>query len=100
MNDLSTPGFDADASPSVSPSVSKGQWANHALRKLQEGQVLLQSPNGKVFHFYCAGEPLTPCAPHAAKRLREMGLLTVARSDIRGTQYVLREPFQPDTPAA
>lgn len=102
LHDLSSApsGSDFEPSPSVSPTVSKGQWANHALRKLHEGYVLLQHPSGKVFHFYRAGEPMTPCAPHAAKRLLAVGMLTVTKSDVRGTHYTLREPFQAEPGAA
>lgn len=57
------------------------------MRKLREGYVLLQSPNGRAFHFYRAGEPMQPCAGHAARRLIGLGLLTVVRTDVRGTQY-------------
>jgi hypothetical protein len=84
----------------ANPSVSKAQWANYALRKLRDGYTLLQAPNGRVFHFYRAGEPMQPCAVHAAKKLVAMGLLTVARSDVRGTHYGLREVFQSEASAS
>jgi hypothetical protein len=79
----------------ASPTVSKSQWANFALGKLRDGCVLLESPNGRVFQFYKPGEPLQPCAAHAAKKLLGMGLLGVAKTDIRGTHYALRDAFQP-----
>lgn len=83
-------------STAPSPSVSRAQWASFALRKLREGYVLLQAPNGKVYQFYRAGEPLQPCPAHAARKLLAAGLLGVARSDIRGTHYTLLAPFQPE----
>jgi hypothetical protein len=96
--------FDTGSSPAEfgnapshpNPTVSKAQWANFALGKLRDGCVLLQSPNGKVYQFYKPGEPLQPCAAHAAKKLLTMGLLGVTKTDIRGTHYGLREAFQPE----
>jgi len=98
---MSLSDFSASPDPGSSvaqanPSVSKAQWANYALRKLREGYVLLDAGNGKVYHFYRAGEPMQPCAAHAAKRLIAMGMLTLTRSDVRGTHYGLREAFQPE----
>lgn len=80
----------------ANPTVSKSQWANFALTKLRDGFVLLQSPNGKVFQFYKSGMPLQPCAAHAAKKLLAMGMLGVAKTDIRGTHFALRDAFQPE----
>lgn len=95
--DLNTSAAESGGGPShANPTVSKSQWANFALRKLQEGYVLLQFPNGKVYQFYKAGEPLQPCAAHAAKKLLEMGLLGVAKTDIRGTHFGLRDAFHPE----
>ena len=99
--DLSSTPAESGGPTHANPTVSKSQWANFALRKLREGCVLLQSPNGKVYQFYKAGEPLQPCAAHAAKKLLEMGLLDVAKTDIRGTHFSLREAFQAENgPAA
>ena len=98
--DVSSISAESGGTSHANPSVSKSQWANFALRKLREGSVLLQSPNGKVYQFYKAGEPLQPCAAHAAKKLMEMGLLDVTKTDIRGTQFGLREAFQADAAAA
>ena len=96
--DLNSAPAESGSAPShANPTVSKSQWANFALRKLQEGYVLLQFPNGKVYQFYKPGEPLQPCAAHAAKKLLEMGLLGVAKTDIRGTHFGLREAFQPES---
>jgi predicted component of type VI protein secretion system len=100
LSDFSSPAESGGGAPQANPSVSKTQWANYALRKLREGYVLLQMPSGRAYNFYRAGEPMQPCAPHAAKKLIAMGLVTVLRSDIRGTQYALREAFQPDEAAA
>jgi len=82
------------------PSVSKSQWANFALGKLRDDYMLLQSPNAKVYQFYKPGEPLQPCAAHAAKKLLAMGMLGVIKTDIRGTHYGLRTAFQPEAPVA
>jgi hypothetical protein len=93
----SSPADLGGAAPShANPTVSKSQWANFALGKLREGFVLLQSPNGKVFQFYKSGMPLQPCAAHAAKKLLAMGMLGVAKTDIRGTHYALPDAFQPE----
>lgn len=92
----SAPSESSGAPASANPTVSKAQWANFALRKLRDGYVLLQAPNGKVYQFYKAGEPLQPCPAHAAKKLLATGLLGIAKSDIRGTHYTVREPFQPE----
>ena len=73
---------------------------SYHLGKLRDGCVLLQSPNGKVYQFYKPGEPLQPCAAHAAKKLLAMGMLGVAKTDIRGTYYGLRDAFQPEAPEA
>ncbi len=78
------------------PSVSKAQWANFAAAKLREGYRLVQSPSGASYRFHKAGFPLQPCAPHAARKLLEMGLLRVAKTDLRGTHYALRPAFQPE----
>ncbi len=92
---------DSGASPShAHPSVSKAQWASFALGKLNDGYCLVQHPNGNAYQFYKPGVPLQPCAPHAARKLLALGLLDVAKADIRGTQYALRAAFQPDGPAA
>jgi hypothetical protein len=96
----STPAESTGGPSHANPTVSKSQWANFALRKMQEGYVLLQSPNGKVHQFYKSGEPLQPCAAHAAKKLLEMGLLGVAKTDIRGTHFGLRDAFQADAAEA
>jgi hypothetical protein len=93
LSDLSGPRDSAISVAQANPSVSKAQWANYALRKLREGYVLQQAPNGRAFHFFRAGEPLLPCATHAARKLIEMGLLTVVKSDVRGVQYALAEGF-------
>jgi hypothetical protein len=101
LSDFSAPSDPGSSPAQANPSVSKAQWANYALRKLREGYVLLDAGNGKVYHFYLAGEPLQPCAAHAAKKLITMGLLTVVKSDVRGTHYGLREAFHPEpAPAA
>lgn len=100
LSDLPAPSESGVSTAQANPSVSKAQWANYALRKLREGYVLLQASNGKVYHFYKGGEPMQPCATHAAKKLVAMGLLVPAKSDVRGTHYVLREAFQADAPAA
>ena len=84
----------------TSPSVSKERWANFALGKLRDGYALVQSPNGLAYQFYRPGEPLQPCPAHAAKKLTAVGLLTVERTDARGTRYVLRPAFQPDAAEA
>lgn len=89
---------DFDDAPSrAHPSVSKAQWASFALGKLRDGFTLVQSESGKVFQFHKPGMPLQPCTPHAARKLLEMGLLTVTKTDIRGTHYALRPAFQPET---
>lgn len=80
----------------ANPTVSKSQWASFALRKLHDGYILVQAPNGKVHQFYKRGEPLQPCPAHAAKKLIGMGMLGVQKTDIRGTHYVLRADFQPE----
>ena len=85
-----------DSPSRAHPSVSKGQWANFALSKLRDGFTLIQSENGKIFQFYKAGMPLQPCTTHAARKLLEMGLLTVTKTDIRGTHYALRSAFSPE----
>lgn len=93
----------SDAGVSVAqanPSVSKSQWVNYALRKLREGYVVLETASGRAFHFYRVGEPMQPCAPHAAKKLIAMGMLVPQKSDVRGTTYALREAFQAEEPAA
>jgi hypothetical protein len=100
LSDHSTPSEGGVSTAQANPSVSKSQWTNYALRKMHEGYVLLQAPNGRVFHFCRPGEPMQPCATHAARKLVEMGLLTVTKSDIRGTHYALREAFQEDVPEA
>lgn len=100
VSDSSAPTEGGISTAHVNPSVSKSQWSNYALRKLREGYGLLESPNGRVFHFYRPGEPMQPCATHAARRLVEMGLLTVQKTDIRGTHYVLREAFLESNPEA
>lgn len=85
---------DSVDSPSrAHPSVSKTQWANFAIAKLSDGFTLVQNESGKVFQFYKPGMPLQPCTPHAARKLLEMGLLTVTKTDIRGTHYALRPAF-------
>ncbi len=99
VSDLSSPSETGGATFGPSPSVSKSQWANFALRKLREDYALLQLPSGTVFQFYKPGEPLQPCTPHAAKKLVAMGLLTVTKTDIRGTHYALRPAFQPEASA-
>ena len=96
VSDLSSPSELGGSTFTPSPSVSKSQWASFALRKLREGYVLLQLPNGTVFQFYKPGEPLQPCAVHAAKKLIAMGMLSVSKSDVRGTHYALRSAFQPE----
>ena len=97
VSDLPSSSPELGGGPShASPTVSKSQWASFALRKLREGYVLLQSPNGKVHQFYRQGEPLQPCPSHAAKKLIGMGMLGVQKADIRGTHYVLRDAFQPE----
>lgn len=98
--DLSSAPAESGSPSHANPTVSKSQWANFALRKLREGYVLLQSPSGKVYQFYKPGDPLQPCAAHAAKKLLEMGLLDITKADIRGTQFGLREAFQPENGAA
>lgn len=100
LTDFSSSSDSSQSVAQANPSVSKAQWANYAMRKLREGYVLIQAPSGKVFHFYLAGEPLQPCASHAAKKLLAMSLLTVIKSDVRGTHYGLPEAFQADAPAA
>ncbi len=91
---------DVVESPSrAHPSVSKAQWASFALAKLNDGFTLVQSESGKVFQFHRPGMPLQPCAPHAARRLLDLGFLTVTKTDIRGTHYVLRPAFQPEAGA-
>ncbi len=99
VSDLPSPSAELGGGPAhASPTVSKSQWANFALRKLREGYVLLQAPNGKVHQFYKAGEPLQPCPAHAAKKLIALGMLGVQKTDIRGTHYVLPAAFQPEAP--
>lgn len=97
VSDLPSSPADLGGGPShASPTVSKSQWANFALRKLHDGYVLLQAPNGKVHQFYKPGEPLQPCPAHAAKKLIAMGMLGVRKTDIRGTHYALPAAFQPE----
>ncbi len=84
----------ADSPSRAHPSISKGQWANFALAKLRDGFTLVQSESGKVFQFYKLGMPLQPCTPHAANKLLKMGLLTVTKTDIRGTHYILCSAFR------
>jgi hypothetical protein len=96
LSDHSSPTDGGISTAQANPSVSKAQWANYALRKLREGYMLIQTANGRVFHFYRAGEPLQPCATHAAKKLIEVGMLTVMKTDIRGTHYGLPAAFQTD----
>ena len=79
-----------------SPTVSKSQWTNFALAKLRDGHVLVQSPASRGFQFYKPGTPLQPCPAHAAKKLLAMGLLSVVKTDIRGTHYGLPDAFQPE----
>jgi hypothetical protein len=98
--DLSSPAEFGSAPSQPNASVSKSQWANFALGKLHDGYALLQSPNGKAYQFYKPGAPLQPCAAHAAKKLLAMGLLGVTKTDIRGTQYGLRDAFKPEAPEA
>jgi hypothetical protein len=100
LSDFSSPSEGGISTSQANPSVSKTQWANYALRKLREGYLLQQAPSGRAFHFVRAGEPLQPCATHAARKLIEMGLLSVVKSDVRGVQYALADTFQPDEPAA
>jgi len=100
LTDHSAPSDAGVSTALANPSVSKAQWASYALRKLRDGYTLLQAANGRTFHFCKAGEPLQPCATHAAKRLLAMGLLLPQRSDARGTAYALRDAFHPDPPAA
>lgn len=78
----------------VNPSVSKEQWYTFSMRKLHDGFALVQGPNGKSFGFYKAGEPTQPCASHAARRLLTMGGLVPAKTDHRGTHYVLHQQLQ------
>ncbi|MEM1043743.1 MAG: hypothetical protein AAGI91_14090 [Bacteroidota bacterium] len=77
--------------------MSKGQWTSFALAKLRDGFALVEGEHGRGFQFYKLGLPLQPCAPHAARKLLKMDLLTVAKTDIRGTHYALRPAFQPET---
>lgn len=98
--DLSAPSDSGISTAQANPSVSKAQWASYALRKLRDGYDLIQAPNGRTFHFYKAGEPMQPCATHAAKKLVAMGLLVPMKTDARGTRYVVREAFLSDGPAA
>jgi len=100
VSDLPSPSEGGISTARVNASVTKTQWANYALRKLREGYLLLEARNGRVYHFLRTGEPMQPCATHAAKKLIEMGLLTVLKSDIRGTHYGLREAFQEADPQA
>ncbi|MEM8556373.1 MAG: hypothetical protein AAGG50_00880 [Bacteroidota bacterium] len=73
----------------AAPTVSRTQWVAFALRKLGEGFALVQDPSGTRFTFYQPGLPTQTCPPHAAKKLLRMGLLTVARTNARGTHYVV-----------
>ncbi len=100
LSDLPSSSEGGISTAQANPSVSKAQWTNYAMRKLREGYVLIQSRNGRVFHFHRAGEPQQPCATHAGRKLLEMGLLTVIKSDVRGTHFGLREIFSEDSPAA
>lgn len=84
----------SEAPLSVNPSVTKEQWYTFSMRKLHDGYALVQGPNGKSFGFYKAGEPSQPCASHAARRLLAMGGLVPARTDHRGTHYVLHQQLQ------
>lgn len=96
LSDHASPSERGISTAQSNPSVSKAQWLNYALRKLREGYTLVEAQNGRVFHFYLPGEPMQPCATHAARKLLEAGMLTVLRTDIRGTRYGLRENFLPD----
>ena len=94
VSDFSTSSDFDGASFTTSPSISKERWANFALGKLRDGYALVQSPNGVAYQFHRTGEPLQPCPAHAAKKLIAMGLVTVEKTDVRGTRYVLRPAFQ------
>lgn len=100
LSDLSSPRDSSISVAQANPSISKAQWANYALRKLREGYVLQQAPNGRAFHFFRAGEPLLPCTSHAARKLIEMGLLRVVKSDFRGVQYGLAAESREESAAA
>lgn len=96
VSDLSSSSDFDGVSFTISPSISRARWASFALGKLRDGYALVQSPSGVTYQFHRPGEPTQPCPAHAAKKLVAMGLLTVEKTDARGTRYILRPAFLQD----
>lgn len=78
---------------SVAPTVSREKWAQHAIKKLSQGYVLIVGEQRRNANFYKPGRGYEMCSFQTARQLIREGIVGAATPHTLGTMYLLNPEY-------